>query len=519
MANKKELEKLQAERHQLIIQELLRDEDNKYCVDCDAKGPRWASWNIGVFLCIRCAGIHRNLGVHISKVKSVNLDTWTVTQLATMRDMGNSRARAIYEARLPDNFRRPQSDSALEAFIRSKYEHKRYIAQEYVPSKPDVESLMKEIQKLEQANKKQRHTPNVSLNQFTQQVANHDKLPTTKSSTECAPKSTGSDLLGLDTVESNPVDRAGGIFSQFADEDNVTRPTSQSKLDSQLSPQQQAGSTHSSAEPSKTTSGSLSDDLLGLDLSGRSTAVCQPGNPPAYTTGIIPNVSEATVGKTTKDAILALYQKPPQPISNPMSFVAASHVSLCPTGEFAQFGVGSGLNSEWPISTSASGQLDKSGPSFFSDLQPAPCKPTNMTASQQPSVFGQPLITNSAAVPQQPMMTGPRGQPAFFQTPTTTSSGFAIWPDSGPGWPQSGSPSVFQPKFVATPGVAVNAWNTAAPPPAYAYPTTAAHGFTGPGLFGPGSGAPAATAHQAYLSQVQSQLASLQLSSAVNNQQ
>ena len=45
-------------------------------------GPRWASWNLGVFLCIRCAGIHRNLGVHVSKVKSVNLDSWTSEQIA-----------------------------------------------------------------------------------------------------------------------------------------------------------------------------------------------------------------------------------------------------------------------------------------------------------------------------------------------------------------------------------------------------------------------------------------------------
>ena len=44
-------------------------------------GPRWASWNIGVFVCIRCAGIHRNLGVHISKMKSVNLDTWAPDQI------------------------------------------------------------------------------------------------------------------------------------------------------------------------------------------------------------------------------------------------------------------------------------------------------------------------------------------------------------------------------------------------------------------------------------------------------
>ena len=44
-------------------------------------GPRWASWNLGVFICIRCAGIHRNLGVHISRVKSVNLDSWTQEQI------------------------------------------------------------------------------------------------------------------------------------------------------------------------------------------------------------------------------------------------------------------------------------------------------------------------------------------------------------------------------------------------------------------------------------------------------
>lgn len=47
--------------------------------------------------------------------------------------MGNSRARAVYEANLPDNFRRPQNDSSLESFIRAKYEHKKYIAREWVP--------------------------------------------------------------------------------------------------------------------------------------------------------------------------------------------------------------------------------------------------------------------------------------------------------------------------------------------------------------------------------------------------
>lgn len=57
--------------------------------------------------------------------------------------MGNSRARAVYEANLPDNFRRPQTDSALESFIRSKYEHKKYIAKEWVqPPIPKVNMLI-----------------------------------------------------------------------------------------------------------------------------------------------------------------------------------------------------------------------------------------------------------------------------------------------------------------------------------------------------------------------------------------
>ncbi|ESO08017.1 hypothetical protein HELRODRAFT_75346 [Helobdella robusta] len=140
MSNKHEKEKQKSlqEKYQSILYGLLRDEDNKYCVDCDAKGPRWASWNLGVFLCIRCAGIHRNLGVHVSKVKSVNLDSWTEEQVAMMQEIGNSRGRAVYEANIPDNFRRPQSDSSLESFIRAKYEQKKYIASEWIPPKPKV---------------------------------------------------------------------------------------------------------------------------------------------------------------------------------------------------------------------------------------------------------------------------------------------------------------------------------------------------------------------------------------------
>ncbi|XP_026079531.1 stromal membrane-associated protein 1-like isoform X5 [Carassius auratus] len=128
MTTRSEREKAQKlnEQHQAILSKMLREDDNKYCADCEAKGPRWASWNLGVFICIRCAGIHRNLGVHISRVKSVNLDQWTPEQILSVQSMGNTKARQLYEAHLPENFRRPQTDQAVEFFIRDKYERKKY---------------------------------------------------------------------------------------------------------------------------------------------------------------------------------------------------------------------------------------------------------------------------------------------------------------------------------------------------------------------------------------------------------
>ncbi|XP_059928999.1 stromal membrane-associated protein 1 isoform X1 [Gadus macrocephalus] len=124
------------EQHQVILSKMLREEENKYCCDCEAKGPRWASWNLGVFMCIRCAGIHRNLGVHIARVKSVNLDQWTPEQIQSMVDIGNRRARLMYEAHLPESFRRPQTDQAMEVFIRDKYERKKYYDKDAVTAPP-----------------------------------------------------------------------------------------------------------------------------------------------------------------------------------------------------------------------------------------------------------------------------------------------------------------------------------------------------------------------------------------------
>ncbi|CAL8294490.1 unnamed protein product [Merluccius merluccius] len=115
------------DRYQAVLNSLLALEENKYCADCDSKGPRWASWNLGIFVCIRCAGIHRNLGVHISKVKSVNLDQWTQEQVQCVQEMGNAKAKRLYEAFLPECFQRPETDQSAEIFIRDKYDKKKYM--------------------------------------------------------------------------------------------------------------------------------------------------------------------------------------------------------------------------------------------------------------------------------------------------------------------------------------------------------------------------------------------------------
>ncbi|XP_068001729.1 arf-GAP with coiled-coil, ANK repeat and PH domain-containing protein 2 isoform X3 [Melanerpes formicivorus] len=104
---------------------------NAACCDCGLADPRWASINLGITLCIECSGIHRSLGVHFSKVRSLTLDSWEPELLKLMCELGNDVINRIYEAKLEKvGIKKPQPGSQRqerEAYIRAKYVEKKFV--------------------------------------------------------------------------------------------------------------------------------------------------------------------------------------------------------------------------------------------------------------------------------------------------------------------------------------------------------------------------------------------------------
>ncbi|KAH3758303.1 ADP-ribosylation factor GTPase-activating protein 1 [Pelomyxa schiedti] len=100
--------------------------DNNKCFHCNAANPRWASHTNGIYVCLNCAGLHRALGVHISHIKSLTLDTWKPAEVQTMQHAGN----AVFRRYLMDHGVMDMSPNMLSSDVARGW-------REYLASKKD----------------------------------------------------------------------------------------------------------------------------------------------------------------------------------------------------------------------------------------------------------------------------------------------------------------------------------------------------------------------------------------------
>ncbi|XP_077409712.1 arf-GAP with SH3 domain, ANK repeat and PH domain-containing protein 2-like isoform X2 [Vanacampus margaritifer] len=108
-----------------IVADVKKMDGNRVCCDCGAHGASWLSTNLGVLICIECSGIHREIGVHYSRIQSLDLDVLGTSELLLAKNVGNAAFNDIMEAELSaGGVAKPEPTSDMQSrkdFITSKY--------------------------------------------------------------------------------------------------------------------------------------------------------------------------------------------------------------------------------------------------------------------------------------------------------------------------------------------------------------------------------------------------------------
>ncbi|XP_017017532.1 arf-GAP with coiled-coil, ANK repeat and PH domain-containing protein 2 isoform X3 [Drosophila kikkawai] len=123
-------------------EEFLKIPGNAYCCDCRSPEPRWASINLGITLCIECSGVHRSLGVHYSKVRSLTLDAWETENVKVMMELGNEVVNRIYEARTGDDCELQHPTEQCEIGVREAWIKAKYVERRFVCGMPKPQELL-----------------------------------------------------------------------------------------------------------------------------------------------------------------------------------------------------------------------------------------------------------------------------------------------------------------------------------------------------------------------------------------